>query len=231
MKVAVVSDIHGNHYALKEVLIQAREKGVETLLVLGDIVGYYYHPELVLDLLEEWNYEMIKGNHEEILEGIYNKSIGSERIEEKYGKGHKYALENLDNNRLKKLFNLPIRKTVKIGEVLFQLNHGSPWKIDDYLYPDSDITKLNNCDSKEHDFVLIGHSHYQFSFECSNSILINPGSVGQSRQKGGVAYWCMVDTSNKRYYLESVAYDTSDLIDELRDNGNNNSYVVKVLKR
>ena len=78
MKVAVLSDIHGNHYALKEVLNIARNEKVEKLLVLGDIVGYYYHPEKVMDMIKDWDYELIKGNHEILLEklstGKINKS-------------------------------------------------------------------------------------------------------------------------------------------------------------
>ena len=64
MKVGIISDIHGNHYALEEVLKVAIREGVEKLLVLGDIVGYYYHPEIVLEMLYKWSYEIIKGNHE-----------------------------------------------------------------------------------------------------------------------------------------------------------------------
>ncbi len=54
MKIGVLSDIHGNHYALKAVLEEARRCGVEYLFILGDLVGYYYYPDEVLKLLEGW---------------------------------------------------------------------------------------------------------------------------------------------------------------------------------
>ncbi|MFO0212044.1 MAG: metallophosphoesterase family protein, partial [Pseudanabaena sp.] len=67
MKIGVLSDIHGNHLALEAVLKEARKLGVEKLLILGDLVGYYYHSVEVLRQLEEWSTEMIGGNHEEMM--------------------------------------------------------------------------------------------------------------------------------------------------------------------
>ena len=62
MKIAIISDIHGNYEALFSVLEKAKKESVEHLLILGDIVGYYYHPDKVLNLLAQWSYDMIKGN-------------------------------------------------------------------------------------------------------------------------------------------------------------------------
>ena len=75
MRVGVISDIHGNQYALSAVLKTARKEGIEKFLVLGDIVGYYYHPEIVLNMLSEWDYEIIKGNHEIILQNLKENQI------------------------------------------------------------------------------------------------------------------------------------------------------------
>ena len=199
MKVGVISDIHGNHYALGEVLKDARKTGVEKLLVLGDIVGYYYHPEEVLNMLADWPYEIIKGNHEVILEDLQSGKLTADTVKSKYGSGHRLALQNLDEATLQWLFSLPEKKEVVIDNVSFQLNHGTPWSIDEYLYPDAAAEKLEQCNAVDHDFVLIGHSHYSFSYRCSNSTLINCGSVGQSRQKGGLAGWSVINTKNKSF--------------------------------
>lgn len=93
MKIGVISDIHGNHYALQEVLKVAKIEGIEKLLVLGDIVGYYYHPEIVLEMLSDWDCEIIKGNHEELLQALYEDKIDGEILKKKYGKGHEEALK------------------------------------------------------------------------------------------------------------------------------------------
>ncbi len=85
MKIGVLSDIHGNHYALKAVLEEARRCGVEYLFILGDLVGYYYYPDEVLKLLEDWPKEVIQGNHEEMLKEVLNKETEKETVRKKYG--------------------------------------------------------------------------------------------------------------------------------------------------
>ena len=60
--------------ALLEVLNKANSKeSVDHLLVLGDVVGYYYHPDKILNLLSKWNF-FNQGNHENILENLLNDS-------------------------------------------------------------------------------------------------------------------------------------------------------------
>jgi len=231
MKVGVISDIHGNHYALEAVFETAKKEGIAKLLVLGDIVGYYYHPELVLNRLSEWDYEIIKGNHEVLLQDLKENKIDTEALKAKYGRGHEQALKNLDDTTQEWLFSLPEQKTIVIDGVSFQMNHGSPWSIDEYIYPDAALEQLEKCNSVAHDFVLIGHSHYAFSHQCENSILINCGSVGQSRQKGGQAYWCVINTSDKSFEIRTTAYDTTKLLEEIQLFEIKTGYSSKILQR
>lgn len=231
MKVGVISDIHGNQYALEAILKTAKNEGIEKLLVLGDIVGYYYHPELVLKMLSEWDYEIIKGNHEVLLQDLKENKIDSEVLEKKYGRGHEHALKNLDYTTQEWLFALPEQKSIVVDGVSFQMNHGSPKSIDEYIYPDASPEQLEKCNSDVHDFVLIGHSHYAFSHQCSHSILINCGSVGQSRQKGGLAYWLVVDTTDKSFEIKTTPYDTSKLLEEIQLFESKVGYSSKILQR
>lgn len=231
MKVGVISDIHGNHYALEAVLKTAKKEGVEKLLVLGDIVGYYYHPEIVLEILSDWDYEIIKGNHEVLLEDLKNGTIEPQFLKDKYGRGHEQALRSLDDKTQQWLFSLPVQKSVRIDNVSFQLNHGSPSSIDEYVYPDAAIEQLEKCNSIAHDFVLIGHSHYAFSVRCANSTLINCGSVGQSRQKGGLAYWVVINTSNKSFEIKATPYDVAELLEEIKTFEPKIGYSSNILER
>ena len=231
MKVGVISDIHGNHYALEAVLHAAKKEGITKLLVLGDLVGYYYHPELVLNMLSEWDYEIIKGNHEVLLQDLKENKIDSEVLKGKYGRGHEQALKNIDDSTLDWLFSLPDQKSIVLDGVSFQMNHGSPWSIDAYIYPDAALEKLEKCNSDSHDFVLIGHSHYAFSHQCRHSTLINCGSVGQSRQKGGLAYWCVVDTSDTSFEIRTTPYDTTKLLEEVQFFESKVGYSSRILQR
>jgi putative phosphoesterase len=231
MKIGVISDIHGNHYALREVLAEAKKIGVDRILALGDFVGYYYHPEIVFDLLSEWTLDLIKGNHEVILQNLYENKIDSEKLKNKYGSGHEHALNNLDKGTLDWLFSLPTQQSVSIDNVTFQLNHGTPWSIDEYLYPDTNKLILDKCDSLTNDFVLMGHSHYSFFFKCDNSIIINSGSVGQSRERGGMAYWSLINTSNKTFQVRITPYDTTDLLKDVKLFDPSVTYSSEILSR
>ncbi|MDB4293011.1 metallophosphatase family protein [Maribacter sp.] len=231
MKIAVISDIHGNSDALVEVLKKARKENVAHLLILGDIVGYYYYPDKILKLLADWSYDMIKGNHETILQDVIaDPSIG-ESIRLKYGSGHQEAIHKLTAQQLQFLDGLPETKTVEFNGISILMSHGSPWANDYYIYPDCEMEIIRKCDSQEHDFVLIGHSHYAFAVKNENSILINPGSVGQSRQVGGKASWTIINTSNGCFQMLSTDYDVKELIAVVEEKDPEITYLKEVLKR
>jgi putative phosphoesterase len=231
MKIAVISDIHGNYDALVEVLKKAKKEGVQHLLILGDIVGYYYHPDKILKALSEWSFDMIKGNHEYILEDLIANPNLKESIRLKYGSGHKNAIDKLSLEQLKFLKELPETKSVQFNKTSLLMSHGSPWLNDYYIYPDVHQEIIEKCDSEPHDFVLIGHSHYQFAVKNTNSILINPGSVGQSRQAGGKASWCIINTENKCFQMLSTAYNVENLLMEIKEKDPEINYLTKILKR
>ena len=231
MKIAVISDIHGNYDALVAVLKKAKNEMVEHLLILGDVVGYYYHPDKVLNILAKWDFDMIKGNHEDILRNILSNPSLHESIRLKYGSGHQHAIEKLDNVTINSLIGLPSKKTVILDGVSFELNHGTPWDSDEYLYPDGTIEKFKQCNSKQHDFVLMGHTHYSFTHQGENSIILNPGSVGQSREQGGYAYWALVDTKEKSHFIKKTKYDTNSLTQEVNFIDPNILYNLNILTR
>lgn len=231
MKIAALSDIHGNNYALESVLDEAKKNNVERIFILGDIVGYYYNPDIVLNLLENWNYDIISGNHENILREILSGFTSREDVKKKYGTGHEKALERLTEEQIQLLISLPETISLDVNQTKFLLAHGSPWSTDFYLYPDVSVDVLERCKDALHDFILVGHSHYQFAVNLGLQTLINVGSVGQSRQKGGVANWALIDTENKSFQLKSTPYDILELEMEIGKYDPDNHYLIEVLKR
>ena len=231
MKIAIISDIHGNYDALFSVLEKAKKEFVDHLLILGDIVGYYYDPEKILNLLSNWSFDMIKGNHEQILEDLIKNSSLSESIRLKYGSGHQEAINKLSKKQLNFLFDLPKTKAIKIDGIKLLMCHGSPWSNDFYIYPDSNNEIISKCDIKTFNFVLIGHSHYSFAIRNENSILINPGSVGQSRQVGGKASWCILNTNNSCFQFFNTDYDTKKLLADISEKDPEINYLSDILRR
>ncbi|HEV8512082.1 MAG TPA: metallophosphoesterase family protein [Cyclobacteriaceae bacterium] len=231
MKIAVISDIHGNHLALQEVLKSAQQENAEKLLVLGDICGYYYHPDKVLELIDKWDYELIRGNHEKILAQIKDGSVQENKVREKYGSGHRVALERLSDVQVQRITQAPDSLSLNFQGFKILMCHGSPLDSDQYLYPDSAKDLLEKCDSSHADIVVVGHSHYPFIHRNKHSMLVNVGSVGQSRTTGGIASWLMVNTANNVLELKATPYNTEELELEIDLIDPHNPYLKEILKR
>jgi putative phosphoesterase len=231
MKIGIISDIHGNHFALEKVLESASKNKVEKLLVLGDIVGYYYHPNKAMDLLKKWDYELIQGNHERIMMQLNAGNVEMASLRNKYGCGHQIAIDKLSEQQFNELVDAPEKKAVTIDGVNILMCHGSNWDADYYIYPDASTDVLSKCNEPSMDFVVIGHSHYQFVYRNRDSTLINVGSVGQSRTTGGVANWAIINTANKSFELKSTNYDVNILLEEVKQVDLPVNYLQEILKR
>lgn len=231
MKIAILSDIHGNHYALAAVLEEVQTLNVDHLFILGDTVGYYYHPEKVLQYLEDWSKDMIKGNHEELMKDAYMNEKFSKKVINDYGHGIELAIARLEDKSRNNLINLAFRETITLDNVIFELCHGSPWDFNLYIYPDSDIETLNKCGKLNADFVLMGHTHRHFLYCDNTTTILNAGSVGQNREKGGIASWVFLNTQNRTIIFKHTPYPIKNLIKDIKKYDINNEYLINVLKR
>ena len=136
MKVAFLADIHGNAYALSAVLKEAFRIGVERLLIAGDLVGYYYDVDVVLELLSLWSHTIVRGNHEELL-AMWMRGDRCREIREKYGSALEEACSRLSMDELKWLTGLPHPRVELVAGRSVILCHGTPWSLDQYAYPDA----------------------------------------------------------------------------------------------
>jgi len=231
MRLAILSDIHGNYDALNAVLEECKKYKIEQYLCLGDYVGYYYEPKKVWDLIYSLNGVKIKGNHEDLLNGSLSSRVIRNQIKEKYGTGHQVAQNQLSIEEIKQLYNLPKKKLIQIRKYTFELNHGSPWDQSIYLYPDTAPEILEKANNPAIDFVLVGHSHYPFIKKLTHSTIINPGSVGQNRQKGGVASWAFVDLEEIKVEIISTKYCVKSLAKKVKINDPDKTYNYSILFR
>lgn len=231
MKVGVISDIHGNDIALRAVLADAVSIGVQHLLILGDVVGYYYNPDKVMEQIDSWAYDIIAGNHEQMMRRSISNEDFLKNVTDKYGSGIEIALQKLNASQLHKLCELPSHKTVIIDDLNFGLYHGSPRDTDEYIYPDTKLNLLNLLSDIDHDYVLMGHTHYPMCTHINNTTLINPGSVGQPRDIGGLASWAMVNTSNRMVVHRRIKFPIEELIKECEKYNPEHEYLKNVLMR
>lgn len=231
MIIGIISDIHGNSIALERVLEEAQKVDVDHLLVLGDMVGYYYDASKVFHLLEPFQPTIIKGNHEQMMLDILDGSLDPTMVQQKYGSGISIALQTLSPSILETIKHYEETKLIDIDGMKIRMCHGSPKNIDQYLYPDTALDLLKSFEEIGVDIVFFGHSHYPMIYLGGNTIVINPGSVGQSRLIGGVAQWGIFNTKNKVYTPRNTKYDVSSLVELVRQIDPHNEYLKTVLLR
>lgn len=232
MKVAILSDIHANIFALDEVMRYCSDNGINSYWWLGDYIGYYFYPKSTLDKIRDTNGIYIKGNHEDIyLETLSNKEklIHYTNF---YGECFELChceLNELDTEWIQKL-PYTVCLNVKGYRILLKHSNHLNWK--EYYYNDTSEEKFKNLVDGEYDFIFIGHSHYSFIKNINNTNIVNVGSVGQNRKQGGVAEFAVLDLENGKIELKQLNYDVGQVLNDSKyKNVASDSYLTKVLKR
>jgi putative phosphoesterase len=231
MKIGIISDIHGNEHALGKVLDHCTYMGVERLFILGDFVGYYYGAKIVYELLKGWQVSAVRGNHEEILSALMNKSLSDRAVIRKYGNGHLVALADLTEEALTYFIELPQSLEIQLNGKRIFLCHSNPWHSPEYIYPDTGLSILQKFGQYSYDYILFGHSHYPCTFSMNGVTCINPGSVGQARDKFSLASYSILNTENEVITFYKIPYDKSKLLAQVRQFDSKSNYHRTVLER
>ena len=213
-KIALISDIHGNNWALEEVLKDIKERNIKTIFNLGDSLYGPLDPIETYNLLKKHNIYNISGNEDRII--IENIQRG------KNNKTLKYVLYVINQEIIEWLKSL--KKTMIIDE--FFLCHGTPKRDDQYLIEKIDsrgvIVKNNKEITKEIEgitqkIICCGHSHIFNSIALeSDKFVVNPGSVGlqaytdeipvHHKMETGTnkASYCIIKKEKNRYTFEKI---------------------------
>jgi len=231
MKIGVLGDIHGNSLALAAVLEHARRENIERLLITGDLVGYYFGATEVLRMLSTWDIVIARGNHEDMLAAARADPSLLARIGKKYGSGLAVALKELSGAELDMLCTLPHPVPLELGQVRVLLCHGAPWDINYYVYPDADEETLARCAVPGYDIVIMGQTHYPFLRRIGGVTLLNPGSVGQPRNRQPGAQWAILDSATGEITLRNERYDYTGVAAAARARHPELPYLSEVLTR
>lgn len=211
MKIALLADVHGNAPALTAVLAAARAGGAVRLLIAGDLVGYYYDIVRVLELLAEWDWVSVQGNHEEILDRVRRGNDAAE-VRARYGSAIERAVHDLNAAQLDLLTGMPPTRTLTIAGRRVLICHGSPWDRDTYVYPDADRAQVDRFFATDARMVLFGHTHYPVHWRRDDAHAVNPGSVGQPRDRRPGACWAMWDTGSNNVDFRREPYDPAPVL-------------------
>lgn len=211
MKTLIVSDIHANLPALEAVLKDAGT--FDNCLFIGDSVSYGSFPKEVLRFLRENVTYGVMGNHDNAAANGEDcgcradfKIFADETL--------KWHRSLIDQDDLGFLRALPVMLYIHIDGLSVYMTHGSPeGNIFRYLTEDQ-IGKSEIEGLEKHDFILLGHTHYQFRKKIGKTTIVNPGSVGFSREDHNACYALMQDGN---VTLRRVPYDNSRTVLQLME--------------
>lgn len=213
-KMTIFGDIHGNLPALEAVLTDIDARGLGNLYCLGDLVGYGVTPNEVVALIRARGIPTLMGNYDM---GVGNDSDDcgcayKTEADEARGK-RSIAWTNAHTLPEHKAFlrALPANIPVTLGELKVLLVHGSPRKVNEYLYADrSDESLERILDGVDADVLVCGHTHLPYHRVLpSGRHVVNAGSVGKPKDNDSRAGYVVLSAEGRALMVEfiRVAYD------------------------
>lgn len=229
MKVCFFSDIHGNGRSFKAFKERIECQNADVTVFGGDVLGYYYDAEEILNCLRNSDYICLLGNHDkmflDLIEGKTNENI----LVNKYGNSYLNIRLKISNENIAFLRKLSpsYEMTLPNGKRL-GFFHGSPSApLDMRIYPDTIVSDVSAFE--KYDYVFCGHTHHKLIKHIGSCTLINPGSAGQQRDGKGTSY-CLFDTETERISIESFPYDKESLIREIEERETNENMRKKLIE-
>ena len=225
MRYLVLTDIHANLEALDACLADARPRGFDQTLVLGDLVGYGGDPNAVVERIQRLNpAAIVRGNHDKVACGL-EQAEGFNAVAKSAAK---WTLDVLTPAHRDWLSGLP-EGPIDVDDVV-EICHGSPFDEDAYIFDELDAVRALKMSNRP--LCLFGHTHYPVTFELvgdafvnvgsatsaqtqvqmrpGGKYLINPGAVGQPRDGDPRAAYAIVDTALRRVELYRTRYAVED---------------------
>ncbi len=179
IKVAVISDLHGNIEALESVFADINSQGIQKVLILGDLAIMGPEPNeainFVRKLPEKYEIEIIQGNTDLM---IVNEGIPD--FPPFIKNAIQYAKDTVTPDNKEFLKNLPQQKSIKIGETSILMVHGSPRKQDENILPAKSVEEIRPMlDEVKEALILCGHTHLPAGYQIDKQTIVNDGSVGR----------------------------------------------------
>jgi putative phosphoesterase len=233
--VAVITDIHANLPALHAALARIDELGIERIYCGGDLVGYGPHPNEVCALIQERAIPTIYGNYDYAiardLEDCgcayvtpHDRALGRQSVQ--------WTLAHTDAASKALMRELPFDIHFEVGGVPVHLVHGSPRKVNEYLFEDKPASLYERLAAAESDPVLVfGHTHKPWQHEHGGVLFVNCGSLGKPKDGDARGAFAVLGPAGGEVEvrIERVAYDTGAVAAKVREAGLPREFAEKLL--
>jgi predicted phosphodiesterase len=227
MRVAILSDIHANLEALEAVLADARTQACTEFVCLGDIVGYNANPGECVEIIRDLACPVVKGNHDEQA-SIISSTEGFNELAEEAIDWTRAQLSAEDKTWLSDL-----RLTRQVHD--FTIVHATLDTPGQWGYVFNDLDAVASFTYQHTSLCFFGHTHWPTAFVRDDSVrritvgqvvlsagkkyFINPGSIGQPRDRDWRAAYCILHTDRLVVEERRVKYDLAAAQRKVREAG------------
>jgi putative phosphoesterase len=222
MKLAIISDIHANLHALQAVWEDLEEQNPDAVYCLGDLVGYGAHPNETIEFIRTRQIPTIMGNYDEGV-GFDMHDCGcayKDPDQDRLGKQSlRWTQEQTSQKNKAYLQSLPMQIRFEQDRFGLMLVHGSPRKMNEYLYEDRPVATFERIVKVAGaDILLFGHTHLPYMKRVSGTIFVNCGSVGKPKDGNPDAGYVILSTGRKTgVEFRRVPYDVAAAAQAIRN--------------
>jgi putative phosphoesterase len=228
MKLALLSDIHGNVLALRAALAQIEKAAPDRIAILGDLVLNGPRPAEVVDAVRELDAAgslVIAGNTDiAVADGDYSAAFPwLDEVPEAHRAASEWARERLDDDQLDFLRRLPAERRISVGGDLVLASHASPGSQTSGLPADLDaavmVQRVIRTDAR---IICVGHTHVADIREVGRRLIVNPGSCGYAFDGTPDACWAMLtleEGGDPSVSLHRASYDPTPAAEEVSERG------------
>ncbi|GAC1317561.1 MAG: metallophosphoesterase family protein [Thermoleophilaceae bacterium] len=223
--VAIITDIHANLPALEATLARIDGLGIGRIYCGGDLVGYGPHPNEVCALIAERAIPAIYGNYDHAIArddrdcgcayiAAHDREIGRQSIE--------WTLAHTDQRSKVWMRELPFDLRFRVGAIGVHLVHGSPRRVNEYLFEDKPARLYERLARAESDELLVfGHTHKPWVHEYGGVRFVNCGSVGKPKDGDARGAFAILRPADDGIVvtIERVSYDADAVAAEVRAAG------------
>jgi putative phosphoesterase len=234
-RVAVITDIHANLPALEAVLEASEWTDVDAVYCGGDLVGYGPHPNEVCALIEERGIPTIYGNYDYAIardledcgcayRDRHDRELGQRSVE--------WTLAHTDRRSKDFMRGLPFDLGFELGGQYVRLVHGSPRKVNEYLFADKPAHTFERIAAgADCDVLVFGHTHQPWVEEYGGVLFVNCGSVGKPKDGDPRAAFAVLRLDGGRVVadIERVEYNAEAVARQLALAGLPGEYAEKLL--
>jgi putative phosphoesterase len=234
-QVAVITDIHANLPALEAALARIEELGIRRVYCGGDLVGYGPHPNEVCALIRERGIPTIYGNYDYAI-GRDLEDCGcaypTQRERDLGQRSVDWTLAHTEQHAKDYMRDLPFDLRFEVGATAIHLVHGSPRKVNEYLFEDKPASLYERlAGAEEADALVFGHTHKPWVREYGGVLFVNCGSVGKPKDGDPRAAFAVLRSREKGVdvTIERVDYDAEAVGHEVAAAGLPGEYAEKLV--